>query len=155
MVPELWRIGAGAMTRRQRILDAIVHRPFFIAPWFIFQNRRWSLLRWMRNPSQCRFEHEPEGLLLRDQLLGRLPLACAYCGAAGWKPGDAFQLPCCMARSKSPHDPNAVKCALKVQWWPKALLRPVDDSLDRLTQPCLWDTGLQAWESPHDPAEGL
>ena len=64
-------MGCG-VTRRQRILDAIVHRPFFIAPWFIFQNRRWSLLRWMRNPSQCRFEHEPEGLLLRGQLQGRL-----------------------------------------------------------------------------------
>ena len=93
-------MGCG-VTRRQRILDAIVHRPFFIAPWFIFQNRRWSLLRWMRNPSQCRFEHEPDGLALRDQLQGR-------------------------------PDPD---------------VEP--------EQPCLWDTGLQAWESPHDPAEGL
>ena len=60
------------VTRRQRILDAIVHRPFFIAPWFIFQNRRWSLLRWMRNPAQCRYEFGADGLLLRDQLQGRL-----------------------------------------------------------------------------------
>ena len=73
-----------------------------MSPWFIFENRRWALRRWMRNPSQCRYEHSPDGLILRDQLQGRL-------------------------------EPE-----------------PVEPEQQRL-----WDTGLQAWESPHDPAEGL
>ena len=90
-----------AVTRRQRILDAVVHRPFWLSPWFIFENRRWALRRWMRNPAQARYEFSYEGRLLRDQLQGRL-------------------------------EPD------------------VEPEQQRL-----WDTGLQAWESPHDPAEGL
>ena len=91
------------MTRRQRIADAVVHRPFWMSPWHYFakNNRRWTLHRWMLNPSQCRYEHSLDGLVLRDQLLGRL----------------------------------------------------VPDIEPE--QQHLWDTGLQAWESAHDPAEGL